>query len=229
MTLFPGSSLTAHRVLVVAFAIALAACSSADSAVIDTAPVVVEDWLVAVDDSEFEAATARTYEPAMAIVIALENDLTTAETASFLTEGIPASVSAAYWTSFQDGFDSFAGYPLSDLDVGGSEEIFAEGVQFAAVAVTDPAEGDGTIFTRDDRDRQVDLVATLAPGFVDPLIRTYSELPVGSDGDVVRAAYEQTVVPAMWAAISSGQYDDEFTRRALALIGSVTTVTSPTP
>lgn len=215
--------------LVVALAVVVAACSSTDSAVIDTAPVVVEEWLVSVDARDFEAATAKTYEPALAIVIALENDLTTAETAAFLTEGIPASVSAAYWTSFQDGFDSFAGYPLSDLDVGGSEAIFTEGVQFAAVAVTDPANGDGTIFTRDDRDRQVDLVATLAPGFVDPLIRTYSELPSGTDGDVVRSAYEEIVVPAMWAAISSGQYDDEFTRRALALIGSVTTVTSPTP
>ncbi len=215
--------------LVVALAVVVAACSSTDSAVIDTAPVAVEEWLVSVDARDFEAATAKTYEPALAIVIALENDLTTAETAAFLTEGIPASVSAAYWTSFQDGFDSFAGYPLSDLDVGGSEAIFTEGVQFAAVAVTDPANGDGTIFTRDDRDRQVDLVATLAPGFVDPLIRTYAELPSGTDGDVVRSAYEEIVVPAMWAAISSGQYDDEFTRRALALIGSVTTVTSPTP
>jgi hypothetical protein len=75
----------------------------------------------------------------------------------------------------------------------------------------------------------VDLVATLAPGFVDPLARTYDELPGGADGDVVRAAYEETVVPAMWAAISSGQYDDEFTRRALALIDSVTTETPPVP
>ena len=218
-----------RTLLVVALAIALAGCASSDSAVVDTAPVVVEDWLISVDGSEFAAATERTYEPAMAIVIAVENDLTTAETAAFLTEGIPASVSAAYWTSFQDGFDAFAGYPLSDLAVGDSEEIFSEGVQFAAVGVTDPGDGHGTIFTRDERARQVDLVATLAPGFVEPLIHTYATLPADADGDVVRAAYEDTVVPAMWAAISSGQYDDEFTRRALALIGSVTTVTSPTP
>ena len=215
--------------LVAAFAVALTACSTSDSSVIDTAPVVVEDWLVSVDGSEFEAATARTYEPSMAIVIAVENDLTVAETAALLSDGIPASVSAAYWTSFQDGFDAFAGYPLSDLSVGGAEEIFTEGVQFAAVGVTDPGDSDGTIFTRDDRDRQVDLVATLAPGFVDPLIRTYETLPDGADGDVVRTAYEDTVVPAMWAAISSGQYDEDFNRRALALIGSVTTETSPTP
>jgi hypothetical protein len=165
----------------------------------------------------------------MAIVIAVENDLTTAETAGFLTEGIPASVAAAYWSSFEDGFAAFAGYPLAALAVGSSEEIFSEGVQFAAVSVTDPGDGDGTIFTRAARDRQVDLVATLAPGFVDPLLRAYDELPGGTDGDVVRTAYEETVVPAMWAAISSGQYDDEFTRRALALIDSVTNETPPVP
>jgi hypothetical protein len=214
---------------VIPFAIAVAACSSSDSAVIDAAPVVVEDWLVSVDTNEFETATEKTYAPSMAIVIAVENDLTTVETAAFLTQGIPAPVAAAYWSSFEDGFAAFAGYPLSALTVGTSDEIFSEGVQFAAVGVTDPGDGDGTIFTRDARARQVDLVATLAPGFVDPLLRTYDELPDGTDGDVVRTAYEETVVPAMWAAISSGQYDDEFTRRALALIDSVTTETPPVP
>ena len=196
---------------------------------IDAPPVVVEQWLASIDASEFEAATDRTYEPALAIVISVENDLTTAETAGFLTGGIPPSVSAAYWSSFQDGFDAFAGYPLSAWGVGASEEIFAEGVQFSAVAVADPANGDGMVFTRGDPTRQVDLVATLAPGFVDPLLVAYLDLPSGDDGDVLRVAYEETVVPAMWAAITSGRYDDDFTRRALALINEVTTETLPAP
>ena len=196
---------------------------------IELPPVVVEQWLASIDASEFETASDRTYEPAMAIVLSIENDLSTADTAAFLTTGVPASVSASYWSSFQDGFDAFAGYPLSALGVGASEEIFTEGVQFAAVAVTDPGSGDGMIFTRDGRARQVDLVATLAPGFVDPLLQAYHALPADADGDVVRIAYEETVVPAMWAAISSGQYDDEFTRRALALINTVTPSTLPAP
>ena len=208
-------------------ALMAAACSSPSSDVIEPPPAVVEAWLGSIEGNDFTAATDRTFEPAMAIVIALENDLSTEETAAFLTDGVPSSVSAAYWSSFQAGFDDFAGYPLSDLGVGSSEEIFSEGVQFSAVVVQDPADGDGMIFTRDATARQVDLVATLAPGFVDPLFVTYHELPAGEDGDVVRAAYEETVVPAMWAAISSGQYDDDFTRRALALIDSVTTETLP--
>ena len=215
--------------LVVPFAVFAGACSSPSSDVIEPPPVVVEEWLESIDGSDFDGATDRTFEPAMAIMIAIENDLTTAETAGFLSNGIPASVSAAYWTSFQAGFDAFAGYPLSDLGVGGSEAIFTEGVQFSAVAVTDPGDGDGMIFTRDATARQIDLVATLAPGFVDPLLLTYQSLPAGVDGDVVRSAYEDTVVPAMWAAISSGQYDDEFTRRALALIETVTSQTLPSP
>ncbi len=207
----------------------MAACASPQTDDIESAPVVVEGWLASVEANEFEAATERTYAPTMAIVIALENDLTTEETAAFLTQGIPASVSTAYWSSFRDGFGAFAGYPISALAVGESEEIFSEGVQYAAVGVTDAADGDGTIFTRDERARQVDLVATLAPGFVDALLRTYEALPTTPEGDVVRAAYEDAVVPAMWAAISSGRYGDDFTRRALALIGSVTTETLPTP
>ncbi len=196
---------------------------------IDSPPVVVGDWLVSVGGSEFETATEKTFQPALAIVIAVENDLSTRQTAAFLTEGIPASVSAAYWSSFQEGFGAFAGYPLSALDVGGSEEIFTEGVRFAAVVVTDPEDGGGIIFTRDDPARQIDLVATLASGFVDPLRRTYDLLPGNEEGDIVRVAYRDTVVPAMWAAISSGQYDDDFTRQALALIDAVAMPSLPSP
>ncbi len=190
---------------------------------------MVGDWLASVDGSEFETATEKTFQPALAIVIAVENDLSTGQTAAFLTDGIPASVSAAYWSSFQEGFGAFAGYPLSALDVGGSEEIFTEGVRFTAVVVTDPQDGGGIIFTRDDPARQIDLVATLASGFVDPLRRTYDLLPGNEDGDTVRVAYLDTVVPAMWAAISSGQYDDDFTRRALALIDAVAMPSLPSP
>jgi hypothetical protein len=224
--LAPRSPLIAALLIV---PLLVTACSSSESSVIDPPSVVVEHWLASVDANEFEAATDRTYEPAMAIAIAVENDLTTADTAGFLTDGIPASVAAAYWSSFADGFAAFAGYPLVALTVGDSESIFSEGVQFAAVSVTDPGAGDGTIFTRDETSRQVDLIATLAPGFVEPLLRNYETLPATTDGEVVRTAYEDTVVPALWAAISSGRYDAEFTRSALALIESVTTVTSPTP
>lgn len=203
-------------------------CSLSGS-VIDSPPVVVGDWLVSVGGSEFDTASEKTFQPALAIVIAVENDLSTGQTAAFLTEGIPASVSAAYWSSFQEGFGAFAGYPLSALDVGGSEEIFTEGVRFAAVEVTDPEDGGGIIFTRDDPARQIDLVATLASGFVDPLRRTYDLLPGTEEGDIVRVAYRDTVVPAMWAAISSGQYDDDFTRQALALIDAVAMPSLPSP
>lgn len=215
--------------LIVALAAAAAAGCSSGGSVIDSPPVVVGDWLVSVDGSEFETATQKTFEPALAIVIAVENDLSTGQTAAFLTDGIPASVSAEYWSSFREGFGAFAGYPLSALEVGGSEEIFAEGVRFAAVVVSDPEDDDGIIFTRDDPARQIDLVATLAPGFVDPLRRTYDVLPGDEDGEVVRVAYRDTVVPAMWAAISSGQYDDDFIRRALALIDAVALPTLPSP
>lgn len=210
-------------------AILAAACSSPASDVIEPAPVVVEEWLASIDDNDYVSASERTFEPAMAIVIAIENHLDAADTAALLNDGIPAAMSASYWSSFRTGFDAFAGFGLTDLGVGDAEPIFSEGVQFVAVSVDDGGSGDGLIFTRDAAGREVDLVATLAPGFVDQLLIVYEALPAGNDGDVVRSAYQHTVVPAMWAAISSGRHDDEFNRRALALIDSVGADPLPSP
>jgi hypothetical protein len=219
------------RPLLLASVIAVftAACSSPSGDVIQPAPAVVEDWLASIDANDYASATTHTFAPSMAIVIALENQLSAADTASLLSDGIPAAVSASYWSSFRTGFDAFAGFGLTELGVGAADPIFTEGVQFAAVSVDDPESGTGLIFTRDATDRQVDLVATLAPGFVDQLLVIYQGLPSGEDGDAVRSAYEDTVVPAMWAAISSGRYDDEFNRRALALIDAVAADPLPSP
>jgi hypothetical protein len=216
-------------VLAASVAFGGAACSSPSDDVIQPAEVVVEEWLASIDGSDFTTATDYTFEPSMALVIAIENHLTPEDTAALLGDGIPASVSASYWSTFRAGFDAFAGFGLTELGVESAEPIFSEGVQFAAVTVDDQASGTGLIFTRDAADRQVDLVATLAPGFVDPMLAAYRELPAGADADAVRTAYEETVVPAMWAAISSGRHGDDFNRRALSLIDAVTTEPLPTP
>jgi hypothetical protein len=62
------------------------------------------------------------------------------------------------------------------------------------------------------------MVATLAPGFVEPLLNYYRSLPEDEDGATIREAYTTVVVPAMWVAIEAGGHDDEFARRALTLI-----------
>jgi hypothetical protein len=62
------------------------------------------------------------------------------------------------------------------------------------------------------------MVATLAPGFVEPLLNYLQSVPDDDDGTTIRDAYATVVVPAMWAAIEAGGHDDEFTRRALVLI-----------
>jgi hypothetical protein len=214
--------------LAAALALVIAACASG-SPPVDPPPAVVEDWLVALDGSDFDTATARTFQPAFAMVIAVENGLSTEETSAMLTSGVPASVAASYWSSFRAGFGDFAGFPLSELEVGVAEELHTAGVRFAAVEVSDGGDGDGAIFTRDDPARQVDLVATLAPGFVEALLRVFEALPATADGDVVRSAYEDTVVPAMWAAIASERYDDAFVVRAMGLIDAVAPTTTPSP
>ena len=86
----------------------------------------------------------------------------------------------------------------------------------AAVSVQEAASA--PVLTRAGDGWEVDLVATLAPGFVEPLLTYLLSVPDDDDGATIREAYVTVVVPAMWVAIEAGEHDDEFARRALVLI-----------
>lgn len=204
--------------LIIALIVTATACGASEEAPEFSPPAVVAGWAEAVESRGFEAATAAVFEPSMVIVLAAENNLPASETATMLSDGITPAVAAAYWSSFRDGFDAFAGRPISNLNVGASEEIEAGDVTWAVVTVRVQEDASAPVFTRDDGGWLVDLVATLAPGFVEPLETYLGSLPGDADGDAVRAAYVDVVVPAMWAAIEAGGHDDDFSRRALALI-----------
>lgn len=185
-------------------------------------PAVVAGWAEAVDAREFEAATAAVYEPSMVIVLAAENAIPASDTAAMLDTGITPAAAAAYWSSFRDGFGAFAGRPISTLDVGSSTEVEAGGAEWAVVSVGVQEDASALVFTRDVDGWSVDLVATLATGFVEPLLTYLEGLPDDEDGATVREAYKAVVVPAMWVAIDAGGYGDEFARRALSLIEAST-------
>ncbi len=204
--------------LALALALAATACGASEEDPESSPPAVVAGWAEAVEVRDFEAATEAVFEPSMVIVLAAENSLPAAETAAMLSDGVAPAVAAAYWSSFRDGFDAFAGRPISTLNVGASEEIEAGDELWAVVTVRAQEDASAPVFTRDEGGWLVDLVATLAPGFIEPLALYLESLPDDPDGDVVRQAYVDVVVPALWAAIEAGGHDDEFTRRALALI-----------
>ncbi|MEA3510809.1 MAG: hypothetical protein U9R51_05175 [Actinomycetota bacterium] len=204
--------------LALALALAATACGATEEDSESSPPAVVAGWAEAVEVRDFEAATAAVFEPSMVIVLAAENSLPAAETVVMLSDGVAPAVAAAYWSSFRDGFDAFAGRPISTLNVGASEEVEAGDELWAVVTVRAQEDVSAPVFTRDDGRWLVDLVATLAPGFIEPLALYLESLPDDPDGDILRQAYADVVIPALWAAIEAGGHDDEFTRRALSLI-----------
>lgn len=208
--------------VMVVLAVIAAGCGASGDDAASSPPAVVAGWAEAVEARDFEAATAAVYEPSMVIVLAAENAIPASDTAAMLDAGVTPAAAAAYWASFRDGFDAFAGRPISTLDVGSSVEVEAGGADWAVVAVGVQEEASAPVFARAVDGWSVDLVATLATGFVEPLLAYLQALPDDESGSTVREAYETVVVPAMWAAIDAGGHDDEFARRALSLIEAST-------
>ena len=199
-------------------ALVTAGCGASGDDPESSPAAVVAGWAEAVEVRDFDAATASVFEPSLVIVLAAENNLPAADTAAMLNDGLTPAAAAAYWSSFRDGFDAFAGRPISTLNVGASSEIEAGGELWAKVPVSVQETASAPAFTRDADGWEVDMVATLAPGFVEPLLNYYQSLPDDEDGAAIRDAYSTVVVPAMWVAIEAGGHGDEFARRALVLI-----------
>jgi hypothetical protein len=204
--------------LLILLAVAAAGCGASGDDPETSPAAVVAGWAEAVEVRDFDAATDAVFEPSLVIVLAAENNLPASDTAGMLNDGITPAAAAAYWSSFRDGFDSFAGRPISNLNVGASSEIEAGGETWARVMVSVQEAASAPVFTRAGDGWEVDLVATLAPGFVEPLLTYLLSVPDDDDGATIREAYVTVVVPAMWVAIEAGEHDDEFARRALVLI-----------
>jgi len=204
--------------LLILLPVAAAGCGASGDDPETSPAAVVAGWAEAVEVRDFDAATDAVFEPSLVIVLAAENNLPASDTAGMLNDGITPAAAAAYWSSFRDGFDSFAGRPISNLNVGASSEIEAGGETWARVMVSVQEAASAPVFTRAGDGWEVDLVATLAPGFVEPLLTYLLSVPDDDDGVTIREAYVTVVVPAMWVAIEAGEHDDEFARRALVLI-----------
>ena len=204
--------------ILILLALAAAGCGASGDDPETSPAAVVAGWAEAVEVRDFDAATDAVFEPSLVIVLAAENNLPASDAAGMLNDGITPAAAAAYWSSFRDGFDAFAGRPISNLNVGASSEIEAGGETWARVMVSVQEAASAPVFTRAGDGWEVDLVATLAPGFVEPLLTYLLSVPDDDDGETIREAYVTVVVPAMWVAIEAGEHDDEFVRRALVLI-----------
>jgi hypothetical protein len=203
----------------------LAAAGCGDPEVTAPSPPAVPSeavvrWLEAVDQGDVTEAAATTVDGSLAMTLALENAMAADQMADLVTNGVPEAMASSYWASFAEGFEDFAGRPLSTLSVGAHTEFDSEGSTYAAVTVTGRADSEALVFTRleDDGGWAVDLVATLSSGFLEVMVRTYEELPNSAAGDTVRAAYRDLIAPSLWATLAAGEADDAFTRDALGLL-----------
>lgn len=211
-------------VLLAVIALVGAACGSDASE--PEAPRVpseaVARWFSAVEDGDAAAAGAVVVDGSLALVLALENKLTPAQTAELIASGVPAGVATDYWHSFSEGFSDFAGRPIGTLTVGDYREFESEGQMFAAVTVRGSGDATSVVFARQESETwAVDLVATLGPGFVGPMQRDLEMLPADEDGERIRVAYRDVVAPSLWAALAASEFDDAFAREALSLLEDI--------
>lgn len=211
--------------LLLACALVVTACSGSadDPSGLATPEQAVVAWFEAIDAGDSSSAAAAVHDDSVALILAIENDLDTATTAGYLDAGVPPEVHAAYWASFGEGFAAFASRPISTLTVGEATPVSVEGVDYAAVTIASGPNAQSIVFVRQHEDGTwaVDIVATLADGFASLLADRYDGLDGSEAATAIRTAYADTVVPAMWAAMSDGRFGDDFNRVALTLVGAV--------
>lgn len=200
-------------------------CSSGDPEVTgyENPERAVVSWFEAIDAGDTAQATRAVNEDTLAIILSIENDLDDATTAGYLTDGIPLGTQASYWASFAQGFNEFASRTISTITVGEANQFEVEGTTYAKVPISGGPSAESVVYARmrEDGTWQVDLIATLADGFASLLSSNFGSLTNTEDGAVIAGAYTTVVAPALWAAVSDGQFGDDFNRVALALLGDI--------
>ena len=215
------------RILIgfLALMVFLTACSggSGEEEAPSTPEGAVVAWIDAVDSGDAVAASAAIHTESLAIILGIENGISSEAMADYLSNGVPLELQQSYWDSFSDGFTEFAEKPLSSLAVGEAEEFVSEGETFASVPVTSGPMTNSVVIARQRLDGtwEVDMVASLGDGFSKLLLDRYEQLGSDESSVRIRIAYTEVVEPSLWAAIADGSFGDAFTRTALTLIDRI--------
>jgi hypothetical protein len=183
----------------------------------------VVTWFESIDSGDVEAASEAIHPESLALILAIENDISIEELADHLSNGVPLDLQSSYWQSFSLGFTDFASKPISTLSVGQAERFVSEGEDFASVPISGGPGSDSVVIARMRADGtwEVDMVASLGDGFSKLLLDRYDELGSGAAATRVRLAYVEVVAPSMWAAMTDGTFGDSFTRTALTILDRI--------
>lgn len=202
-----------------------ASCASTPEPVesLSTPEGAVVTWFEAIDSGDAEAASQAIHPESLALILAIENDISIEQLADHLSNGVPLEIQSSYWKSFSLGFTDFAAKPISTLSVGQAERFVSEGEDFASVPISGGPGSDSVVIARMRADGtwEVDMVASLGDGFSKLLLERYDALGSGEAAVRVRLAYVEVVAPSMWAAMADGSFGDSFAATALTIIDAI--------
>ena len=119
-------------------AVVSASCTSTpepDEA-LSTPEGAVVSWFEAIDSGDAEAASQAIHPESLALILAIENDISTEQLADHLSAGVPLDLQSSYWRSFSRGFTDFASKPISTLSVGRADRFVSEGEDFASIPIS---------------------------------------------------------------------------------------------
>lgn len=146
--------------------------------------------LKGVQDGNIEAASTMTIATQVALLIALDG-ATASEARSFLDDGVPKASRSMFWDSFRDTYSSSFGEDVSDMVIATGGRIMVDFVSFTLVSVSlRESDGQTRWITRlgDDGRWRVDLFATFASTFAQPLRLWLYTLHDNDDAAIVREA-----------------------------------------
>jgi hypothetical protein len=163
---------------------------------------VVEQWLEAVDAGDVAHLETLVEPVGLAVIAGAENQVRSAEMASLIESGVTGQLARGYWQSFRDDFEAFRNIEIDTITVG-EERSVASSSEHVAVEVSTPEQTALVLVRMNEQvGWQVDMVATIGPGFASQL-RTYLESALdGEQAEPIADAYQLAVVPGLDAAIA---------------------------
>ena len=146
--------------------------------------------LTSVQNGDAESASTVTIDGQVALLIALDG-ATASEARRLIEEGVPEQSRSLFWTSFRDTYVSNFDEDVSEMLVAEGDRVTVDLVPFALVDVAlRKTSGQARWITRTDENGRwrVDLFATFASTFAQPLRLWLVTLPDDADSAVVRHA-----------------------------------------
>lgn len=161
---------------------------------------VVTAWIQSVIASDAGALGDLVEPEGLVILAAIENGYSETEIVGLLDSGIPPDLLSEYWASFRSGFAEVAGIPLQAVEVTNSTEFRMGEIEFSVVAVSSRGATTEMLLNRRSGVWRLDLIASFGAAFAAQLRRLVGELSTGPQGERIRVAYRDAIVPGLLAA-----------------------------